>query len=77
MFRRHSLSLTVAAILAVWFVLYTRADPSTHLGAFYGNAVADWLGTFVLVIATKSSMRSDPQKAVRRTPGSAARWRES
>ena len=53
MFRQHSLSLTVAAILAVWFVLYARADPSTHLGAFYGNAVADWLGTFVLVIATK------------------------
>jgi hypothetical protein len=34
-------------------VLYIRADPSTHLGAFYGNAVADWLGTFILVIATK------------------------
>lgn len=53
MFRQHSLSLTVAAILALWFVLYARADPSTHLGAFYGNAVADWLGTFVIVIATK------------------------
>lgn len=51
--RRHSLSLSVAAILTLWFVLYVRADPSTHIGAFYGNAIADWLGTFVLVIATK------------------------
>jgi hypothetical protein len=36
-----------------WFVLYARSNPSTHLGAFYGNALADWLGTFILVIATK------------------------
>ena len=45
-FREHSLSLTVIAIMAVWFVLYVRGDPSTHLGSFYGNALADWLGTF-------------------------------
>jgi hypothetical protein len=25
----------------------------THLGAFYGNAVADWLGSLVTVVATK------------------------
>ena|SRR5947208_16776248 len=25
----------------------------THLGAFYGNAIADWLGVFVFVLATK------------------------
>jgi hypothetical protein len=52
-FREHSLSLTVAGIIALWLVLYVRGDPSTHLGAFYGNAVADWLGTFLIVIATK------------------------
>ena len=51
--RRHSLSLSVAGILIMWFTLYIRGDPSTHMGAFYGNALADWLGTFVLVIATK------------------------
>ena len=51
--RRHSLSISVAAILTLWLVLYLRADPSTHLGAFYGNAIADWVGTFVIVIATK------------------------
>jgi hypothetical protein len=51
--RRHSLGLAVGAILALWFVLYVRSDPWTHIGAFYGNAVADWLGSFMIVIATK------------------------
>jgi hypothetical protein len=47
------LSVAVAAILAVWFGLYVRSDPSTHIGAFYGNAIADWLGVFMFVVATK------------------------
>ena len=51
--REHSLSLTVAAILITWLLLYSRADPSTHLGGFFGNAIADWLGVLVFVIATK------------------------
>ena len=51
--REHSLSLTVFAIVATWFVLYVRGDPQTHIGAFYGNAIADWLGVLVFVIATK------------------------
>jgi hypothetical protein len=51
--RQHSLSLGVAAILVLFFGLYVRSDPSTHVGAFYGNALADWLGSFMIVIATK------------------------
>jgi len=51
--RRHSLSLTVAGILVLWLVLYLRSDPATHLGAFYGNAIADWVGTLLIVMATK------------------------
>jgi hypothetical protein len=51
--RRHALGLVVLGILLVWLVLYVRGDPDTRLGAFYGNALADWLGTFVIVIATK------------------------
>jgi hypothetical protein len=51
--REHSLSLTVVVILAAWLVLYVRGDADTHLGAFYGNAIADWFGTLVLVLATK------------------------
>ena len=51
--REHSLSLVLTVILAVLVVSYRLSDPSTHVGAFYGNAIADWLGVFVFVIATK------------------------
>jgi hypothetical protein len=51
--RRHGLGAGVAAILCLWLILYLRADPQTHWGAFFGNATADWLGTFIIVIATK------------------------
>ena len=51
--KKHSLGLAVGAILALWFVLYLRGDPSTHRGAFYGNALVDWLGSFMIVMTTK------------------------
>ncbi len=49
----HSLSLVSGVILLVWIVLYIRSNPSTHLGSFFGNAIADWSGLFVTVVATK------------------------
>ena len=51
--RHHSLSLAVSFFLIVWIVLYIRSDPNTHLGAFFGNAIADWTGLVVTVLATK------------------------
>jgi len=51
--RDHGLGVVVAAIMLLWLGLYARADPETHLGAFYGNATADWLGSLMIVIATK------------------------
>ncbi len=30
-----------------------RSNPDTHLGAFFGNAIADWSGVVVVVFATK------------------------
>src|SRR5438552_18628975 len=51
--QQHGLGLAVAAILLTWLVLYVRSDPATHLGAFFGNATADWLGTLIIVVATK------------------------
>ena len=51
--KQHSLSLIVGGVLALWFVLYLRADPRTHLGGFYGNAIADWSGTLLIVLVTK------------------------
>lgn len=49
----HSLSVAIGSVFLGWLALYWRADPSTHLGAFYGNAAADWLGSLVLVVGTK------------------------
>ena len=51
--RAHSLSLAVGAVLLLWLTLYIRSDPDTHWGAFFGNSTADWLGSFVTVVATK------------------------
>lgn len=51
--KRHSLSLLTAAILLTWIVLYSRSDEKTHMGSFFGNAIADWSGVLVTVLATK------------------------
>lgn len=51
--QKHSLGLTALAVVAVLIVLYSRSDPATHLGSFYGNAIADWSGVLVTVIMTK------------------------
>jgi hypothetical protein len=50
---RHSLTIVVLCILITLFVLYVKNDPNTHAGAFYGNAIADWMGTLIVVLATK------------------------
>ena len=52
-FQFHSLSIVTLGILLLWIALYTVSDPSKHAGAFYGNAIADWSGSLVLIIATK------------------------
>jgi hypothetical protein len=51
--RRHSLGVAAVAILILWIVLYSFSDPSTHVGSFFGNAIADWSGVVVTVLATK------------------------
>jgi hypothetical protein len=51
--RAHSLSIAAITILLLWIVLYIVSNPSTHIGAFYGNAIADWSGVVVTVLATK------------------------
>jgi hypothetical protein len=52
-FAQHSLTLVVAAIWTLWLALYRAADPQTHIGAFFGNSIADWLGTLAFVVLTK------------------------
>lgn len=49
----HSLGLAATGILIFWIVAYCYSDSGTHLGSFFGNAVADWSGVVVMVFATK------------------------
>lgn len=49
----HSLSIASISILILWTILYIVSDPSTHLGSFFGNAIADWSGMVVTIFATK------------------------
>jgi hypothetical protein len=50
---RHSLGVASVLILILWIILYSVSDPRTHVGSFFGNAIADWAGVVVTVLATK------------------------
>jgi biotin transporter BioY len=69
-FHFHSLSLVALGILLLWIVLYIRSDPSTHAGSFFGNAIADWSGSVVIIIATKYFFErgSEESRPVRKHP---------
>jgi hypothetical protein len=47
------MSIVAVSILALWVACYVTWDPRTHLGAFFGNAIADWAGVVIMVIGTK------------------------
>src|SRR6476646_2732975 len=51
--KQHSLSMAAVSILVLWIVLYSLSSPQTHIGSFFGNAIADWTGLVVTVVATK------------------------
>lgn len=72
----HSMSLVSVSILTIWIVAYLRSDPATHWGSFFGNAIADWSGVVVTVIATKyfyelgsAESRRPPKEALSRLRG--------
>jgi hypothetical protein len=52
-FFHHSLSIVAIGLLALWIVLYHYSDPATHLGSFFGNAIADWSGSVIIILGTK------------------------
>ena len=51
--RKHSLSLAALGVVILLIVLYCWSNPSTHIGSFFGNAIADWTGVFVTIVMTK------------------------
>ena len=51
--QRHSLSLATLGVVVILIALYIRSNPSTHIGSFFGNAIADWTGVLVTVVMTK------------------------
>jgi hypothetical protein len=55
---KHSLSLIAGSILLLWVVLYANSSEQTHLGSFFGNAIADWTGLVVMLLATKHMYES-------------------
>ena len=52
-FHHHSLSLVSLVLLTLWIVLYSFSDPHSHLGSLFGNAIADWSGSVVIILGTK------------------------
>ena len=51
--RQHSLSIASVSILILWICLYSVSSNTTHIGSFFGNAIADWSGVVVMVFSTK------------------------
>jgi hypothetical protein len=51
--RYHSLSVVTLCILGMWVTLYSLSDGNGHLGSFFGNSIADWSGSFFIIVGTK------------------------
>lgn len=51
--RKHSLSLAALGVVGTLIALYCKSNPNTHIGSFFGNAIADWTGVLVTVVMTK------------------------
>lgn len=66
--KRHSLSIASGGVVVFFLFLYNATDPATHAGSFFGNAIADWAGVLVTVLATKHL--SEHRENRRLPPGS-------
>jgi p-aminobenzoyl-glutamate transporter AbgT len=58
-FHTHSLSLVTIALLVLWIVMYSVTDEHSRLGSFFGNAIADWSGSVVIILGTKFFTEED------------------
>jgi hypothetical protein len=64
-FQRHGLTIVTSAVLLLWIVLYSVSDEKRHVGSFFGNAIADWTGLVVMVLATKFFYERGSQESKR------------
>jgi Mn2+/Fe2+ NRAMP family transporter len=51
--RQHALSLAALSVVVALIVLYSFSNQDSHIGSFFGNAIADWTGVLVTVVMTK------------------------
>ena len=72
--QRHSLSLIVLAILALWIALYALSNQNTHIGAFFGNAIADWSGSAAVIVLTKFLYERHSSES-KKPPPQRGKWR--
>lgn len=49
----HSLSIVSVLLLLAWIVAYSCTSSESRLNAFFGNAIADWSGSVVIILGTK------------------------
>jgi len=49
----HSLSIVSISLLLTWIIGYACISSESRLGAFFGNAIADWSGSVVIILGTK------------------------
>ena len=61
----HSLSIVALGVLMLWFFLYSASDPKSHAGSFFGNALADWMGVVITILATKWFFEKDSEESRR------------
>jgi hypothetical protein len=63
----HSLGIVSILLLLTWIVGYCCTSSESRLGAFFGNSIADWSGSVVIILGTKflyevGSAESRPRK---------------
>jgi hypothetical protein len=72
----HSLSIVSVLLLLAWIVGYSCIGSESRLGAFFGNAIADWSGSVVIILGTKFFYEIGSAES-RSVPGRKSnRWRE-
>jgi hypothetical protein len=49
----HSLSIVSILLLLTWIVGYSCTSSESRLGAFFGNSIADWSGSVVIILGTE------------------------